>query len=331
MSDAIFVTGGAGYIGCHVCKALAEAGYLPISLDDFSKGHRELVQFGPCEEGDIRNEAWLDRCFARYSPLAVVHCAGRADVAESSLHPHLYYSINVGGTLALLHQMQRHGVAHLLFSSSCAVYGNATVPSDIPKQAFRLSEDTPKQPMHPYGYSKWMAEQLCIDAFHAYGIVYGFLRYFNAAGADASGTIGEWHEPETHLIPLLLQTAGKKRDVFSLLGEDHATPDGSAIRDYIHVTDLASAHVKALELLLKEQRCVTLNLGAGVGHSVKEVLRKAKEVTGRDIPSRCLPRRQQDPPILIANTQRACSELNWQPMHSSLENILFTAWQWMCK
>lgn len=325
MLGVVFVTGGAGYIGSHVCKALKEAGYLPVSLDDLSKGHQELVQFGPFEEGDIRNEEWLDCCFSKYQPCAVIHCAGRADVAESSLDPHLYYSINVMGTLSLLKSMQRHQVRHLLFSSSCATYG------EVPLHTFQISESTPQAPIHPYGRSKLMAEQLCIDAFHAYGIVYGFLRYFNAAGAEASGSIGEWHEPETHLIPLLLQTALKKRAFFSLFGEDYPTPDGSAIRDYIHVTDLASAHLKALESLLKNHRCLTLNLGSGVGYSVKQVIEAAQRVTGCDIPTTLQARRPKDPPILIANIEKAREQLNWQPIHSSLENVLITAWQWICR
>lgn len=325
MQQNVFVTGGAGYIGSHVCKALQEAGYQPVSLDDLSKGHRELVQFGPLEEGDIRNEAWLDRCFAKYSPCAVVHCAGRADVAESLIDPSLYYSINVAGTLALLKSMQRHQVKHLLFSSSCATYG------EVPVDALQISESTPQVPIHPYGRSKWMAEQLCIDAFHAYGMVYGFLRYFNAAGADSAGKIGEWHEPETHLIPILLQTALKKRPYFSLFGGDYPTPDGSAIRDYIHVTDLANAHVKALAHLRKNNHCLTLNLGAGVGHSVKQVLHAAQEITGREIPTKLEVRRPKDPPSLIANIAKARAELDWQPVHSSLNNVLLTAWQWISK
>lgn len=326
MSAVVFVTGGAGYIGSHICKALAEAGYIPVTLDNFSKGHIELVQFGPCSEGDIRNEAWLDACFSAYCPCAVIHCAGRADVAESSQDPNLYYSINVGGTLALLSSMQRHGVKHLLFSSSCAVYGEVTCTDYL-----RITEEAPQRPIHPYGRSKWMAEQLCIDAFHAYGIVYGFLRYFNAAGADASGVIGEWHEPETHIIPLLLQTALKQREFFYLFGEDYPTLDGSAIRDYIHVTDLASAHIKALECLLKHNCPLTLNLGAGVGHSVKQVLQMAQEVTRCVIPTKIAARRQKDPSALVANIDRACCELNWKPVHSSLKNILTTAWEWMSR
>lgn len=320
----VIVTGGAGYVGSHVCKALFEAGYTPITLDDLSKGHKELVQFGPLEIGDVRDEALLTRCFTQHAPCAVIHCAARAEVAESVLYPALYDSINAHGTRCLLNVMRRYGVKILLLSSSASVYGQ--VEGRLP-----ISEETPLSPTHPYGHSKWMAEQLCLDAHRTVGLIYGFLRYFNAAGADASGMLGEWHEPETHLIPLALQTACKKREVFSLFGDDYQTLDGSAIRDYVHVTDLASAHLKALQSLLAHGGCLTLNLGAGKGYSVKQVLQVVQEVTGSFFPISVQPRRPHDPSVLVADIRRASQCLDWQPKASSLENIILTAWRWSLK
>lgn len=320
----VIVTGGAGYVGSHVCKALFEAGLIPVTVDDLSKGHKELVQFGPLEIGDVRDEVFLARCFTQHAPCAVIHCAARAEVAESVLNPALYDSINVGGTRCLLNVMRRFRIKILLLSSSASVYGQV-------EGGGAISEEAPLNPTHPYGRSKWRAEQLCLDAHRTDGLIYGFLRYFNAAGADASGLLGEWHEPETHLIPLALQTACKKRSCFSLFGDDYQTLDGSAIRDYVHVTDLASAHLKALQSLLAHGGCLTLNLGAGKGYSVKQVLQAVQEVTGSFFSISVQPRRPHDPSVLVADIRCALQSLDWQPKVSSLENIIRTAWQWSLK
>jgi len=316
--ENIIVTGGAGYIGSHICKAVRGAGMQPVTVDDLSRGFEKLVKWGPLERGDITNEAWLSAALAKWKPKAVIHCAGLISVGESVTDPDPYYHHNVTGTLTLLRAMRSAGVAQLIFSSSCAVHGH---PPELP-----LREDAPFAPLSPYGRSKLAAEYAITDAARAYGLSAAILRYFNAAGADPAGEAGELHEPETHLIPLAL-LAAESGGAFHLYGTDYSTPDGTAVRDYIHVTDLAQAHVQALALLTKPGTQV-MNIGTGQGHSVQEVLRVVESVTGKKVNVQHHPRREGDPPMLVADNNRARSLLGFSPTHSSLTTIVQTAWQW---
>jgi UDP-glucose-4-epimerase GalE len=314
MSNTILVTGGAGYIGSHACKALAAAGYQPVAYDNLSRGHRESVKFGPLVEGDLADRARLASTLRQYDIGAVMHFAAFAYVGESVEKPELYFRNNVVNSLILLEAMIETGVKHIVFSSTCATYG--------------LPETTPQQPVNPYGESKLMIEQTLRWLAPAHGMTYTALRYFNAAGADPQGTIGEDHEPETHLIPLVLYTALGRRASIDILGTDYPTPDGSAIRDYIHVQDLADAHVRSLDYLQKGGASVALNLGTGQGHSVREVIAAAERVTGRPIARREAPRRAGDPPMLVADPAKARELLGWMPTVSDLDSILRSAWTW---
>lgn len=320
MQRTVLVTGGAGYIGSHTCKALSRAGFLPVSLDSLSRGRRHAVKWGPLVVGDIRDDVLLDRTMGQYRPCAVLHFAAFAYVGESVADPQSYYDNNVAGTLSLLRAMRRHGCTRMVFSSSCAVYG---CPSDIP-----IAEDAPQHPVNPYGWSKLMAEQILRDFDAAYGIAYVVLRYFNAAGADREGELGEEHDPETHLIPLAIMTALGQRTHLEVYGTDHPTHDGSAIRDYIHVEDLADAHVAALQYLLRGGGSAAVNLGTGRGYSVWEVVRTVEKVSGRRLDARPAPRRAGDPPVLVADSGRACSLLGWRPRYGTLESIVRSAWDW---
>jgi UDP-arabinose 4-epimerase len=318
----VLVTGGAGFIGSHACKALARAGHEPIAFDSLRTGHRHAVKWGPLEQGDIRDGAALDRAFATYRPDAVMHFAALAYVGESVEQPEIYYDTNVGGTLSLLEAMQRAGASRIVFSSSCAVYG---APETVP-----IPEAAPCKPMNPYGRSKLMAEQIIADCCDAYSMAGIALRYFNAAGADPEGELGEEHDPETHLIPIVLQTALGQRDSVSILGTGYPTPDGTCIRDYIHVTDLADAHVSALEAL-REKTLSAFNLGTGRGYSVCEVIDAAREVSGRQIRSVNAEPRPGDPPVLVAGAGRAAAELAWTPRHSDLKPMIGHAWEWLAR
>jgi UDP-glucose-4-epimerase GalE len=315
----ILVTGGAGYIGAHCCKELAARGFQPVVFDDLSKGHRENIRWGGFHQGSTGSLDDLTECLRRWRIEAVMHFAAFIEVGESVADPAAYYRNNVGGSLNLLHAMVQHGIRHLVFSSSAAVYGN---PVRVP-----IDEEHPRAPLSPYGWSKQMVETMLADFDTAWGLRAMALRYFNAAGADASGEIGEQHTPESHLIPRLLNAAMAGSPV-EIYGTDYATPDGTCIRDYIHVTDLACAHVAALEHLLNGRPGGAFNLGQGQGFSVREVIRKAAEMTGRPTPLREAARRPGDAPVLIASNEKARRELGWTPVHSSLENILATAWQW---
>lgn len=320
MADRILVTGGAGYIGSHACKALAAAGFLPVAVDDLSRGHAWAVKWGPLERLDLRDARSLREAFARHRPAAVLHFAGVTYVGESVEHPDLYYQVNLGGVLSLLAEMRHAGVETLVFSSTAAVYGD---PQRLP-----IPEDHPALPVSPYGRSKRMIEAVLEDHAAAFGLRHASLRYFNAAGADPEGETGEAHDPETHLVPLVLQAARGIRPSVTLYGEDYDTSDGTCIRDYIHVTDLAEAHVLALRQLLQGKSLGALNLGAGRGHSVREVIRACGEVTGTAIPVEAGPRRPGDPPRLVADASRAREVLGWTPRLSDLRTIVETAWAW---
>lgn len=319
----VLVTGGAGYVGSHACKALAAAGYRPVCYDNLHRGHRELVRWGPIEIGDVLDAGRLDEVFERHRPASVMHFAALAYVGESMSEPAAYFRNNVSGSLSLLEAMRRHGVDRLVFSSTCAVYG---VPERVP-----VTESAPTTPINPYGSSKLMVETALQAYASACGLRSVSLRYFNAAGADPDGEIGERHEPETHLIPLVLQAAARVRPYVEIYGEDYDTPDGTCVRDYIHVSDIAAAHVRALDLLERREGATAVNLGSARGASVREIIRLAEQVTGRDIPTRSSPRRAGDPPRLVADAARAGRDLGWSPALSGLETIVRTAWNWQEK
>jgi len=315
----ILVTGGAGYIGSHTCKALAQAGYTPITYDNLDNGNRQAVKWGPLEEGDIADRKRLDDVIYQYRPQAVIHFAAYAYVGESVKNPARYYRNNVCGTLSLLEAMQEHGIKHIVFSSSCTVYG---IPSEFP-----ISESHPLTPINPYGQSKVMIEQILQDFAAAYDMKYISLRYFNAAGADPDGEIGEEHEPETHLIPLILKAA-TDNTIISIYGDDYDTSDGTCIRDYIHVSDLADAHIKSLNHLKKLGQSKTLNIGTGKGYSVREVIEAARKITGTEIKETVIGRRQGDPANLVAQATSAEKLFGWSAANSDIDHIIETAWQW---
>lgn len=316
----VLVTGGAGYIGSHTCKALAQAGHTPIVFDNLRTGHRWAVKWGPFEHGDINDLAILSDVMRRHHPDAVINFAALAYVGESVASPDFYYRTNVAGMITLLQAMRLHDVKAIVLSSSCATYG---VPARIP-----IVEDTPQDPINPYGRSKRMAEEVMRDVCHAYGLGGIALRYFNAAGADSDGELGEEHDPETHLIPLVLRAAAGLSPHVSIFGNDYDTPDGTCVRDYIHVTDLAAAHVAALSKC-EGGKFAAYNLGTGRGASIAEVIARARAVTSRPIASRIEGRRPGDPPALVAETGLARAELDWRPTHSDLDDILRDAWSWM--
>ncbi|MGY4396598.1 UDP-arabinose 4-epimerase [Sphingomonas sp. UYAg733] len=320
--NRVVVTGGAGYIGSHACKALRAAGWEPVVYDNLVYGHREAVKWGPFEQGDILDEARLAEVFAIYKPVAVMHFAAFAYVGESVTEPEKYYRNNVEGTAALLRAMRKADISRLIFSSSCATYGLAeTIP---------ISETQLQAPINPYGRTKLIGEQIARDYAHAYGFDCIALRYFNAAGADIEGEIGEDHDPETHLIPLVLQAAAGIRSAITVFGDDYDTPDGTCIRDYLHVADLASAHVAALEKLgTGPTGFAALNLGTGQGTSVREIIAAAERVTGRTIPVTMAARREGDPSTLVADPVAANEILGWTARHSDLDTIISTAWRWL--
>ena len=316
----VLVTGGAGYIGSHACRSLAEAGFDPVAYDNMVYGHSWAVQWGDLVEGDVADRDTLMAAFEKYQPRAVMHFAGFAYVGESVTDPAKYYANNVSGGITLLTAMKDAGIKALIFSSSCATYG---MPKKLP-----LTEDHPQDPVSPYGQSKLMFERILADFNHAYGLRHMNLRYFNAAGASADGTIGEDHAPETHLIPLILQAVLGKRPPLKVFGTDYPTPDGTAIRDYIHVTDLAEAHVLALNLLLDGHPGDSINLGTGRGYSVREVIETAQRITGKPVPHQDAPRRAGDPPELVADASRAAAVLGFTPKLSDLDTVVETAWRW---
>ncbi|MBC7100306.1 MAG: UDP-glucose 4-epimerase GalE [Methanobacteriales archaeon] len=315
----IFIVGGAGYIGSHVNKFLSKKGYKTLILDNLSKGHEEFVKWGEFIKGDLKDKRLLDKIFKEYNITTVMHFAALTDVRESIKDPGSYYRNNVKNTLNLLDAMQKNNINRFIFSSTCAVYGD---PMETP-----ITEDHPCNPISPYGRSKLMIEKILEDYSNAYDFNYVSLRYFNAAGADPQTEIGEWHEPETHLIPIILDVAIGKRENVQIFGTDYPTPDGTCIRDYIHVMDLADAHYKALKLL-EEDKSEIFNLGNGDGFSVKEIIETCREVTGEEIPTIESDRRPGDPPILIGSSKKAKKILRWEPEFPDIKDIIETAWEW---
>jgi UDP-glucose-4-epimerase GalE len=321
MSDgpAILVTGGAGYIGSHCCRALVAAGHHPVVFDNFSTGHRNFVT-GSLVVGDLLDKAALGRAFAQHDIVAVMHFAASSLVGESVIDPQKYYRNNVVGTLSLLEAMREAACHRLVFSSTGAVYGNAGSKG--------LPENYPCAPINPYGASKWMVERILADYRSAYGLGSFCLRYFNACGADRSGSIGELRDNETHLIPRAMMALQGHIGDFAVFGDDYDTPDGTAIRDYIHVTDLAAAHLEALKRLMQGHSGGTFNLGTGAGYSVREVLGAIAAETGRAVPHVVKPRRSGDPAYLVADPTAARETLKFHPEHSDLRTIIRTAWAW---
>jgi UDP-arabinose 4-epimerase len=314
------VTGGAGYIGSHTAKALAASGLTPVAFDNLSTGHRDLVRWGPLVEASLADRRAIVTALESHGIGAVIHFAAKAYVGESVTHPREYFQNNVVNTLNLLGAMLDCGVKHIVFSSTCAVYG---VPDKTP-----IIEAEPLKPVNPYGESKAFVERVMRWYEAAYGLRWMALRYFNAAGADPEGAIGERHEPETHLIPLAIHAALGLNDHVGIFGTDYPTPDGTAIRDYIHVDDLASAHVAALDRLRNGGESGALNLGTGAGHSVREVIRSVERVSGRRVPARDMTRRPGDPPVLVADPDRAGQILGWMARYADLDEIVETSWRW---
>jgi UDP-glucose-4-epimerase GalE len=321
VAEVILVTGGAGYIGSHALLALREAGYGVVAFDDLSEGHEAALLGAPLVRGSLLDAQALAQAFGAWHVAAVMHFAARCYVGESVHDPGRYYRANFGGTLALLDAMVEHGVRRIVFSSTCAVYGE---PARMP-----IDEDMPLQPVQPYGASKLFCERALADYGGAHGIDAVALRYFNAAGADPQGRIGEDHEPETHLVPLVIQAALHRVPELVVHGADYPTADGTCVRDYVHVSDLAQAHVLALQSLERGRRGFSaFNLGNEAGASVLDVIRGAERVGGRKVPYRIGPRRPGDPPTLVGSARRAVEQLGWQPRHGTLDRILQTAWQW---
>lgn len=315
----ILVAGGAGYIGSHTAKALAHAGFDPVVLDNLSTGHRWAVKWGPLVVGDVGDENLVRRTVDQYEIEAVIHFAASAYVGVSMTHPREYFENNSVNTLHLLNGLLDGGVKHIVFSSTCATYGD---PVRIP-----IDETHPQAPVNPYGESKLFVEKLLKWYGQAYGLGSVALRYFNAAGGDPEGEIGEVHDPETHLIPLVLDAAAGGKPI-RIFGDDYPTEDGSAIRDYIHVCDLADAHIRALNHLRNGGASAVCNLGTGRGNSVREVIQSVERVTGRKVPAEQHPRRAGDPPQLIADNRRAQELLGWKPAYTEIDRIVETAWKW---
>ncbi|GAB4111948.1 MAG: UDP-glucose 4-epimerase GalE [Tibeticola sp.] len=316
----VLVTGGAGYIGSHACKALAAAGYVPVTYDNLVTGHRSAVRWGPFVHGDVLDRAALDAALRVWQPVAVMHFAACIEVGESMRDPGKYYRNNLAGALNVLQALVTGGVSRLVFSSTAAVYG---MPLRSP-----IAEDHPLAPVNPYGAAKWMVERMLSDFDAAHGLRSISLRYFNAAGADPACETGEAHDPESHLIPLVLDAASGRRPSVSVFGSDYPTRDGTCVRDYIHVSDLAQAHVLALQALEHGAATTAYNLGNGRGFSVREVIGVCREVTGREIAVVEAPPRPGDAPELVAEAQKARRELGWNPQHASLQEIVATAWRW---
>jgi UDP-glucose-4-epimerase GalE len=316
----VLVTGAAGYIGSHACKALARAGFEPVGLDDLSRAGLNELPWGLLEVANVADTQAVASVLDRYRPCAAMHFAAYAYVGESMTEPALYYRNNVGGSLALLEALRNARIDSIVFSSTCATYG---VPRSTP-----IDEDHPQAPINPYGMSKLMVERMLVDFDRAYGLRHVALRYFNAAGADPDGELGECHEPETHAIPLAIQAAFGEREVFEIYGTDYPTEDGTAIRDYIHVSDLVEAHVRALEYLLDGRPSIALNLGTGRGHSVRQVLAAVERATGRSVPAREVARRAGDPAELVADPRRAHEVLGWRTRYNDLVETVGSAVNW---
>lgn len=320
--NRILVTGGAGYIGSHTCKALNQAGFDPVVYDNFEKGHRWAVQWGPLVEGELADTVRLIDTMKTYAVQGIIHFAAHAYVGESMKDPVKYFRNNVANTVSLMEAMQSAEVSRLIFSSSCATYGK---PKTLP-----ITEETQQVPVNPYGESKLIVEKMLNWAGCTIGLKSVALRYFNAAGADPDGCIGEDHDPETHLIPLIIRAARENRKIH-VFGTDYPTADGTCVRDYIHVCDLASAHVASMKYLLQGGESTVMNLGTGIGHSVREVISAVEDVSGRKVEVEERPRREGDPPVLIADGSRSRDLLKLEPEYTQLSYIVKTAWDWDCK
>jgi len=316
----VLVTGGAGYIGSHCCKAFAEAGWSVVTYDNLSRGWRDAVKWGPLVEGDIADAGTVAAALRQYRPDVVAHFAAYAYVGESVEFPELYYRNNTFGTLVLIEEMLKAGIDKLIFSSTCASYG---IPARSP-----IDETHPQWPINPYGWSKFMIERMVEDFARARGLNAVMLRYFNAAGCDPDGEIGERHEPETHVVPLAIEAAIRSGRTFTINGTDFDTRDGTAIRDYIHVSDLAQAHVLGGEKLLQEKGMHVYNLGTGNGTTVRELVDAVGRISGKSLPVAYGPRRAGDPPALVAAAGKAEAELGWVPKHSGIDRIIETALAW---
>ncbi|WP_405402063.1 UDP-glucose 4-epimerase GalE [Paracoccus sp. Ld10] len=320
MSDTVLVTGGAGYIGSHACKALAAAGFTPVTLDNFSTGWRDAVKFGPVVEADLMDRAALDAAFAEHRPVAVLHFAALSQVGEAMAEPGLYWRNNVAGSLNLIEAAVAAGCLDFVFSSTCATYGD--------RDGEILNEDTPQAPLNAYGASKRAIEDMLTDFGAAHGLRSVIFRYFNVAGADPDGQVGEFHRPETHLIPLILDAVDGKRAALTIHGTDYPTADGTCIRDYVHVMDLVDAHVKGLEWLRAGHESRVFCLGTGDGFSVREVVDATRSITNREVPMLDGPRRGGDAVKLVCGSTRAKAELGWTPDRSTMAQMIADAWRW---
>ena len=316
----ILVTGGAGYIGSHACKALRAAGYTPITYDNLSTGWQEAVKFGPFEQGDLLDRARLDEVFAAYQPSAVMHFAALSQVGESMVKPGLYWHNNVTGSLNLIEAAVAANCQNFVFSSTCATYGD--------QDNVVLDEDCAQHPINAYGASKRAIEDILRDFEAAHGLRHVIFRYFNVAGADPEAEVGEFHQPETHLIPLVLDAVAGKRDALTIFGTDYDTPDGTCIRDYVHVMDLVEAHVLGLKWLSEDKQSRVFNLGTGTGFSVREVVDQAGHVTNAPVPMIEGDRRPGDCPRLVSGSLRASQELGWRPDRSTMKQMVRDAWRW---
>lgn len=316
----VLVTGGAGYIGSHACKALKQANFIPITLDNLSTGWKEAVRFGPFEHGDLLCRADIERVFKKYSPIAVMHFAGLSQVGESIQKPGLYWENNVIGSLNLIQSAVDHGCLNFVFSSTCATYGE--------QDNVVLDESCAQNPSNAYGASKLAIENILTSFETAYGLTHVIFRYFNVAGADPEVEVGEFHQPETHLIPLILDAIDGKRSALTIFGTDYCTPDGSCIRDYVHVSDLVDAHVLGLKWLQNGKGSRVFNLGSGQGFSVREVINQAELVANRPVPVIEGTRRPGDCTKLVSGSTRAISELCWSAHRSSLKQMIADAWRW---
>ena len=316
----ILVTGGAGYIGSHACKALKKIGFIPVTVDNLVTGWRDAVKFGPFENVDLKNKEDIDQVFRKYHPVAVMHFAALSQVGESVLNPGLYWENNVLGSLNLVQSAVEHGCLKFVFSSTCATYGE--------QDNVVLNEKTEQHPINAYGKSKLAVENILADYQVAYGLSHVIFRYFNVAGADPDAEIGEYHRPETHLIPLILDAISGKRDALTIFGTDYATPDGTCIRDYVHVCDLVDAHVLGLKWLQDGKGSRDFNLGTGSGFSVREVVDQSKHVTNRIVPIVEGERRVGDCTKLVSGSTRAVAELGWSSARSNLKEMICDAWRW---
>ena len=320
MSKHVLVTGGAGYIGAHACKALSKAGYIPVCFDNFSTGWKQAVKYGPLEEGDLADRARLDEVFALYRPMAVMHFAALSLVGESMANPAKYWSENVNNALNLIEATLAAECKNFVFSSTCATYGD--------QDGVVLNEDTPQRPINAYGGSKRAIEDMLRDFGASHGLNSVIFRYFNVAGADPDGEVGEQHVPETHLIPLMLDAIDGKRAALTVFGSDYPTPDGTCVRDYVHVCDLVDAHVLGLRWLEQDKGNAVFCLGSGKGFSVREVIDASRSVTNRDVPIVEGHRRAGDAASLVSGSRRALSDLGWTPQRSDMATMIADAWRW---